>query len=70
MSGQESLVDFVEKITAWCERSAKRSAEQVKQNRGRFESLADACEADRKNYAAMAEHGRKALRKLATEKLR
>lgn len=42
------------KTIAWLDRLATQSDAQAKNNRGRFDSLADACAADAKNYRATA----------------
>jgi len=58
---KEKILAFAERITEWLERSAAMSKQQAAQNRGRFDSLADACEADARNYLAMAKQGREAI---------
>lgn len=51
----------LEKTIAWLGKLAEQSEQQERQNRGRFNSLADACAADAKNYRATANGLRKAL---------
>lgn len=49
------------KVITWVDGLAAQSSAQEKQNRGRFDSLADACAADAKNYRATARNLRSVL---------
>ena len=57
----EGLELFAVKITNWLKGASERSFAQEKANRGRFDGLADACNADGRNFEAMSKDGYKAL---------
>lgn len=52
-----------EKILVWLQKVERQSLRQEQQNRGRFDSLADANKADAANYRAMAKDIKAALAK-------
>lgn len=54
------LRSTIQRVIVWLEGLAKQSDQQAK-NSARFQSLADACKADAKNYRATADSLRKAL---------
>ena len=58
---KDPLVAYIEKVVAWLDRLVIQSEKRRDDNRGRFDGLADACDADAKNYRAVANDGRKAL---------
>lgn len=55
------LRDALQRVILWLEKLAKQSDSQERSNRGKFDSLADANNADAKNYRATANNLRKAL---------
>jgi hypothetical protein len=57
------LLAWAIKMEKWLNRVAKQSSTNAAANRGRFDSLADAEEADAKNYIAMATDARRAIAK-------
>jgi hypothetical protein len=56
------LVATSEKVLLWLERLATQARNQAKQNEGRFQSLADANNADARNYASVASDIQDALK--------
>ena len=55
------LRTVIQRVIGWIDSLAAQSEAQEKQNRGRFNSLADACAADAKNYRATANNLRREL---------
>ena len=60
----KEFVEVANKTVDWLERLSKRSGEMEKENRGRFDSLADACKHDLKNYRAVIKDFRNVLAKV------
>lgn len=62
-TGLPELVAFVSKTAAWFERLAKQHEREAETYRGRFDTLADACRHDAKNYRAVLADAKAALAK-------
>jgi hypothetical protein len=61
LKAADKLYEILKKTASWYERRIAQSERQEKQNRGRFNSLADACAFDAKNYRIQLEEARKAI---------
>lgn len=57
----EELIDVLNKISKWLDKLAVNADRLVKQNEGRFDSLADACRLDASNYRAVVKDIQQAL---------
>lgn len=57
----DRLREVASKTASWLRRLEVQAQRQEKSNRGRFDSLADSCAADAKNYAAVASDLERAL---------
>ena len=65
----KELLKWVSRMHSWLLQQAVHSEDQANCNRGRFNSLADACVADAKNYRAMATDARSIMQKAKTDTL-
>jgi hypothetical protein len=61
MQAADGLAKTSRKVVAWLKRLESQSLSQEQANRGRFNSLADACKSDAHNYRSTAGDIQKAI---------